>query len=102
MHWKTNKKYFQLPGYGKTYEGVFKFGETTPSFDLETKVNEKFGYKHIEIEKLIESSKKFIGKLSKPPIFSALKKDGKRLYEYARKNEITELKDRQIKVTIFK
>ena len=54
------------------------------------------------MEKLIENSKKFIGKISqKPPIFSALKKDGKRLYEYARENEIIELKDRQIRVYDF-
>ena len=86
----------------KTYEGIFKFGETTPSFDLETNVNEIFDYKHIEMESLVESSKKFIGTISqKPPIFSALKKDGKRLYEYARENEFIELKERQIKIYNF-
>ena len=86
----------------KTYEGVFKFGETTPSYDLETEVNELFDYKHIEIEMLIESTKNFIGTVvQKPPIFSALKKDGKRLYEYARDNEIIELKDRQIRIYDF-
>ena len=86
----------------KTYEGTFKFGETTPSFDLETKVNEILDYKHIEIDKLIESSKNFIGTLSqKPPIFSAIKKDGKRLYEYARENQIVELKNREIKIYDF-
>ena len=86
----------------KTYEGIFKFGETTPSFDLETEVNKKFDYKHIEMEDLVESTKNFIGTLSqKPPIFSALKKDGKRLYEYARENEFIELKERQIKIYNF-
>ncbi len=99
---KQTKNISSFQDMRKTYEGVFKFGETTPSFDLETKVNEKFGYKHIEIDLLIESSKNFIGTISKkPPIFSALKKDGKRLYEYARKNEIIELKDRHIKVYDF-
>ena len=86
----------------KTYEGIFKFGETTPSFDLETNVNEIFDYKHIEMESLIKSSKNFIGTISqKPPIFSAIKKDGKRLYEYARENEFIELKERQIKIYNF-
>ncbi|MEC7773476.1 MAG: tRNA pseudouridine(55) synthase TruB [Bacteroidota bacterium] len=99
---KQTKNISSYQDMKKTYEGKFKIGETTPSFDLETEVNEIFDYKHIEMEKLIENSKKFIGKISqKPPIFSALKKDGKRLYQYARENEIIELKDRQIRVYDF-
>jgi len=99
---KKTKNIFSYQDMKKTYEGVFKFGETTPSYDLETEVNELFDYKHIEIEMLIESSKNFIGKVfQKPPIYSALKKDGKRLYEYARENEIIELKDRQIRIYDF-
>ena len=86
----------------KTYKGTFKFGETTPSYDLETKVNQIYKYDHIEINKLIESSKNFIGKISqKPPIFSAIKKNGKRSYEYARENKTIELKDREIKIYDF-
>ena len=99
---KQTKNISSYQDMKKTYEGKFKIGETTPSFDLETEVNEIFDYKHIEMEKLIENSKKFIGEISqKPPIFSALKKDGKRLYQYARENEIIELKDRQIRVYDF-
>ena len=99
---KETKKISNYQDMNKTYEGIFKFGETTPSFDLETNVNEIFDYKHIEMESLVESSKKFIGTISqKPPIFSALKKDGKRLYEYARENEFIELKERQIKIYNF-
>ena len=64
--------------------------------------NEIFDYKHIEMESLVESSKNFIGTISqKPPIFSAIKKDGKRLYEYARENEVIELKERQVKIYNF-
>ena len=99
---KQTKNISSYQDMKKTYEGTFKFGETTPSFDLETKVNEIFDYKHIVIDKLIESSKNFIGVVSqKPPIFSAIKKDGKRLYEYARENQIVELKNREIKIYDF-
>ena len=101
----TGRQTKQISNYqdmNKTYEGIFKFGETTPSFDLETEINKIFDYKHIEMEDLVESTKNFIGTLSqKPPIFSALKKDGKRLYEYARTNELIELEERQIKIYNF-
>ena len=54
------------------------------------------------MKNLVESTKNFIGTLSqKPPIFSALKKDGKRLYEYARKNELIELEEREVKIYNF-
>ncbi len=99
---KQTKKISNYQDMIKTYEGVFRIGETTPSYDLETEVNEIFDYEHIDIEMLVESSKNFIGTISqKPPLFSALKKDGKRLYEYARENEIIELKDRKIRIYDF-
>ena len=99
---KKQKKFLVIKIWKKTYTGTFKFGETTPSYDLETKVNQIYKYDHIEINKLIESSKNFIGKISqKPPIFSAIKKNGKRSYEYARENKAIELKDREIKIYDF-
>ena len=99
---KQTKKISNYQDMKKTYEGVFKIGETTPSYDLETEANEIFDYEHIDLEMLIESSKNFIGTiLQKPPLFSALKKDGKRLYQYARENEIIELKDRKIRIYDF-
>jgi len=101
----TGKETKKISGYQdmrKTYKGTFKFGETTPSYDLETKVNQIYKHDHIEINKLIKSSKNFIGKiLQKPPIFSAIKKNGKRSYEYARENKTIELKDREIKIYDF-
>jgi len=100
---KQTKNISSYQGMKKTYEGTFKFGETTPSYDLETEVNELFDFKHIEKEDLVETSKKFIGTISqKPPIFSALKKDGKRLYEYARNNELIDIQEREIKIYNFK
>ena len=99
---KQTKNISNYQNMKKTYEGIFKFGETTPSYDLETEVNESFDYKHIEIDKLIESSKKFIGTVSqKPPIFSAIKKDGKRLYQYARENQVINIQNREIQIHDF-
>tara|TARA_A100000164_G_C21831495_1_gene735555 strand:- start:190 stop:879 length:690 start_codon:yes stop_codon:yes gene_type:complete len=86
----------------KTYTGKFKLGETTPSYDAETEVNKTFNYDHIKENDIINLSQKFTGKLmQKPPIFSALKKNGKRMYEYARENKKIEIQEREINIYEF-
>jgi tRNA pseudouridine55 synthase len=86
----------------KTYTGKFKLGETTPSYDAETEVNKSFNYDHIKEKDIINLSQKFTGKLmQKPPIFSALKKNGKRMYEYARENKKIEIQEREINIYEF-
>ena len=86
----------------KTYTGKFKLGETTPSYDAETEVNKTFNYDHIKENDIINLSQKFTGKLmQKPPIFSALKKNGKRMYEYARENKKIEIQEREINIREF-
>ena len=86
----------------KTYTGKFKLGETTPSYDAETEVNKSFNYDHIKENDIINLSQKFTGKLmQKPPIFSALKKNGKRMYEYARENKKIEIQEREINIYEF-
>ena len=86
----------------KTYTGKFKLGETTPSYDAETEVNQTFNYDHIKEIDIINLSQKFTGKLmQKPPIFSALKKNGKRMYEYARENKKIEIQEREINIYEF-
>ena len=86
----------------KTYTGKFKLGETTPSYDAETEVNNSFNYDHIKEKDIINLSQKFTGKLmQKPPIFSALKKNGKRMYEYARENKKIEIQEREINIYEF-
>jgi len=77
-------------------------GATTPSYDLETEINETFPINHISEELIIETTKKFTGEINqKPPIFSAIKKEGKRLYELARAGETTEIKPRRITIEEF-
>ena len=86
----------------KTYTGKFKLGETTPSYDAETEVNKSFNYDHIKEKDIINLSQKFTGKLmQKPPIFSALKKNGKRMYEYARENKKIAIQEREINIYEF-
>ena len=77
---KQTKQISIYQNLSKTYTGKFKLGETTPSYDAETEVNKSFNYDHIKEKDIINLSQKFTGKLmQKPPIFSALKKNGKRM-----------------------
>ena len=99
---KQTKNISKYQDLAKTYTGKFKLGESTPSFDAETDVNEKFEYDHITINNLKKLANEFIGNsLQKPPIFSAIKKDGKRLYNYARENKEIEIDKREIKIYDF-
>lgn len=86
----------------KEYTGEINLGATTPSYDLETEINEIFPIEHITDKLIYEMAKKFVGEINqKPPIFSAIKKDGKKLYELARKGETTEIKTRKITIKVF-
>ncbi len=89
-------------GQEKSYTGCLKLGATTPSYDLETEVDQTFAYEHITTDMLLGATTQFTGKiLQKPPIFSAIKKDGKRLYTLAREGKTTELPDREISIEEF-
>ncbi|WP_405564476.1 tRNA pseudouridine(55) synthase TruB [Polaribacter sp. Asnod6-C07] len=99
---KQTKEINTYQGQIKEYTGTITLGATTPSYDLETEVNETFAIEHITESLLKETTQQFIGNIQqKPPIFSAIKKDGKRLYELARKGETTEIKSREITISEF-
>ncbi len=99
---KFTKTIPDLQGQIKEYTGTFTIGSTTPSFDLETEIDEKFPTDHITEELLQETTNKFIGEIDQtPPVFSALKKDGKRLYEYAREGKEVEVKSRKVEISEF-
>jgi tRNA pseudouridine55 synthase len=99
---KQTKEIHTYQGQIKEYTGTFTLGSTTPSYDLETEVDQNFSTEHITEELLKETTKQFLGEIQqKPPIFSAIKKDGKRLYELARKGETTEIKARLVTVDTF-
>ena len=100
---KATKLIHHLQEMSKVYNGEFCFGSTTPSYDLETTPNKKFSYKHLNKQMIINKTKDFIGLIDqKPPIFSAIKKKGKRLYEYARNKEHIEISPRKIEIKRFK
>ena len=99
---KMTKKISSFQNQTKKYTGTFLIGSTTPSFDLETKPDNTFPVDHINKDLIINATKSFIGKIKqKPPIYSAIKKDGKRLYESARIGENIEINDRDIEILDF-
>lgn len=99
---KFTKKISELQGQIKEYTGTITLGATTPSYDLETEINETFPTDHITEELLFETTKQFIGIIDQfPPIFSAIKKDGKRLYEHARAGEEVEIQSRKVEIMEF-
>lgn len=99
---KFTKRIEELQGQAKEYTGTITVGATTPSYDLETEINERFPTEHITDELIQETVKQFIGEIDqKPPVFSAIKKDGKRLYESARAGIEVEIKTRKVLVSEF-
>ena len=99
---KFTKRISELQGMVKEYTGTFYLGATTPSYDLETEVNATFPSEHITEELIHATIPQFLGEIDqKPPIFSAIKKDGKRLYEHARKGEEVEIAFRKTTIHEF-
>ncbi|MEO5790410.1 tRNA pseudouridine(55) synthase TruB [Gelidibacter sp.] len=86
----------------KEYTGTFVLGGTTPSYDLETEIDQTYPTEHLTDELIRNATAQFIGEISQfPPVFSALKKDGKRLYEFARAGEAVDIPSRQVHISEF-
>ncbi len=99
---KFTKKISELQGMTKEYTGTFHLGATTPSYDLETEVDATYPTEHITEDLIRETTQQFIGEINqKPPVFSAIKKDGKRLYEHARAGEEVEIDFRKVTIEEF-
>lgn len=99
---KFTRRIIELQGMEKEYTGTFHVGATTPSYDLETEVNETFATDHIDENLIMQTLPQFTGEIDqKPPVFSAIKKDGKRLYEHARKGEEVEIASRKVTIHEF-
>lgn len=100
---KKTKIIETLQNLDKTYYATFYIGKTTPSFDRETEYDDIYPIDHINQNLIIEALNDFQGDIKqKPPIYSALKIKGKRLYEIARKGGLAEIKNRSIKIFEFK
>ncbi|MGB2316074.1 MAG: tRNA pseudouridine(55) synthase TruB [Flavobacteriaceae bacterium] len=101
----TGKKTKQIEQYQaqvKTYTGTLVLGSTTPSCDLETEIDTTYPTTHISEDLIHQTTAKFTGTIEQyPPVFSALKKDGKRLYEFAREGKEVEISARKIVIDFF-
>lgn len=101
----TGKKTKQIDTYQaqeKEYTGTFVLGKTTPSIDLETDFDAEFPTDHITPEVLEAARLKLSGHIEQiPPIYSAVKVDGERLYKKARRGETAEIKKRQVEISVF-
>ena len=99
---KFTKQIQSYQAQHKEYTGTITLGGTTPSYDLETDIDQKFATTGITQEAINKAREQFVGDiLQQPPIFSALKKEGKRLYEYARAGETVEIPKRPVHISAF-
>lgn len=99
---KKTKEISSFQDLPKEYTGTFFIGATTPCYDKEKEVDTTYPTDHITEELVLETAKSFIGKQEQvPPMFSAVKVDGKRLYKLARIGEEIELKARPIEILEF-
>jgi tRNA pseudouridine55 synthase len=99
---KMTKQIDTFQAQTKEYTGTIKLGATTPSYDLETQIDNTFPTDHLTESLINDTTKEFIGTIEQfPPIFSAVKKDGKRLYEFARAGKEVEIKSRTITISEF-
>lgn len=99
---KKTKDIDTFQGQEKEYTGAFELGSTTASFDLETAIDKHFPTAHITDALIYDTTKQFIGDIEQfPPVFSAIKKEGKRLYEFARAGEVVEIKSRIVTISEF-
>jgi tRNA pseudouridine55 synthase len=99
---KMTKQIDTFQAQEKEYTGAMILGETTPSYDLETEADQKFDISHITEEQIRAACAQFIGDIQQyPPAHSAIKIDGERLYEKARRGEDVELRLRNVTITEF-
>lgn len=94
---KYTKKIDTYQSQVKEYIATLQLGATTPSFDLETEIDQEYPTEHITRELIDETLKGFIGSIEqRPPDYSAVKVNGKRAYEYARKGQEVEIKKKTL------
>jgi tRNA pseudouridine55 synthase len=106
---KFTRRIDEFQGLEKEYTGTFRLGATTPSFDLETPIDQTFPISTVSWcetmsvwEKVQNAAKHFTTTFDQvPPQYSAIKVDGRRAYESARKDISVEIKARQVTISAF-
>lgn len=99
---KFTKRIEEFQDFEKEYTGTFYLGKTTPSYDLEKQPDTDYPTEHITIDSLNEAVQHFTGpQQQQPPVYSAVKVEGKRLFTYARNNEEVTIKHKEITIHTF-
>ncbi|MFZ4753104.1 MAG: tRNA pseudouridine(55) synthase TruB [Chitinophagaceae bacterium] len=99
---KSTKTLGQLMGLDKEYTGIIRLGATTPTYDLESAPENIQSALNYQEEELLAIRDTFLGNIEQfPPIHSAIKQDGKPIYEKARKGEEIVVKKRQVMIHSF-
>ncbi|MBE8720318.1 tRNA pseudouridine(55) synthase TruB [Sphingobacterium pedocola] len=99
---KFTKKIDLFQAENKEYTGTITLGATTPSYDLETEIDQTFDIEHLTEDQIKEVARSFVGELDQfPPAHSAIKINGERLYEKARRGEEVEMKSRKVSIQEF-
>ncbi len=96
---RATRRIEQLQSGDKEYLATIRLGATTPSFDLETQIDAEYPWQHITRESVENVLPEFTGRIMQvPPVFSAVKVDGKRAYNLARKGKEVELKAKPLEI----
>ncbi len=99
---KMTKQIDSYQGMEKEYTGKFIIGQTTPSYDLETEASQAVDFSHLTDSDIKQATLGLLGTFQQvPPLHSAIKVNGQRAYELARKGKEAELKAREVTVTEF-
>ena len=99
---KFTKRIDEFMAQEKEYTGTITFGASTPSYDSETPADFNFDIATLNKEDILKASQKFIGEIAQvPPMYSAIKQEGKKLYELARKGITVEIKPRMVTIKEF-
>lgn len=96
---RATRQIESLQNGSKEYVAEITLGATTPSFDLETEIDATYPWEHITREQIEDTLPKFVGNVMQvPPVFSAIKIEGKRAYNFARKGKEVELKAKPLEI----
>lgn len=99
---KQTKNIESYQAQEKEYTGTFYIGATTPCFDREKEIDAHYPTEHITDELIRETTSQFTGIIQQtPPLFSAIKIDGKRAYDIARAGQTAEIKSKEIAIKEF-
>lgn len=96
---RATRRISELQEGMKEYVAEVTLGATTPSYDLETEIDATYPCDHVTRERVEEVLPRFTGRLMQvPPVYSAVKVDGKRAYSFARKGKDVELKPKELEI----